>query len=145
VWSNLLYTLALIWILGILILQNCSLFALCLIPYLIFFCFQASEWKPINRSLTWRARLSSKFGQNTNWPEQHIRTNTHIIFKPEPNETLVSVFLMSKINSAMIPFTFFFFFFFFSRLPLVNSHMNNNSISGQIPPELSRLPNLFHL
>jgi hypothetical protein len=123
VWSNLLYTLALIWILGILILQNCSLFALCLIPYLIFFCFQASEWKPINRSLTWRARLSSKFGQNTNWPEQHIRTNTHIIFKPEPNETLVSVFLMSKINSAMIPFTFFFFFFFlFSFASCEQSH-----------------------
>jgi len=26
-----------------------------------------------------------------------------------------------------------------------SSHMNNNSLSGQIPPELSRLPSLVHL
>ena len=93
VWSNLLYMLALSWIIGILILQSCSTFALSLISYVIS-CFQASEWKPVNRTLTWRARLSSNVGQTTNWREQHIRTNTHIISKPEPNKALVSVFLM---------------------------------------------------
>lgn len=36
-------------------------------------------------------------------------------------------------------FLFLFIFFF------LNSHMNNNSISGQIPPELSRLPSLVHM
>jgi hypothetical protein len=77
------------------------------------FCFQASEWKPINRFLTWRARLSSKVGQNTNWPEQHIRTNTHIIFKPEPNEALVSVFLMLYCLKSILQWSLLLCFFFF--------------------------------
>lgn len=63
--------------------------SICNIP-----CFQASEWEPFNRSITWRAWSSSKLGHITNWWEQYIRINTSIIFKFEQNEAFVSIFQM---------------------------------------------------
>ena len=74
-------------------------------------CFQAPKWKPLDRFFAWRNWLSSKSGQNTNWPEQHIWTNTQIICELKQNKAFVSVFLIGSqpistfvLVSSTIPF-----------------------------------------
>ena len=126
------------WIPGILILQYIFFVSNSICNIL---CFQATEWKQVNRSLTWGARLSSKLEQTTNWWKPNIRTFTYIVCKLDLSEALVSVFLMLYcLKSVLLWLTLLLLFILF-----LSSHMNNNSISGQIPPELSKLPNLLHL